>query len=48
MDVVHIIPKSKGGADSKDTFQFLCSYCNRVKGDRPMEELLAKLKAIKS
>ncbi|MDK2818301.1 MAG: HNH endonuclease [Spirochaetota bacterium] len=48
MEVDHIIPKSKGGADSKDNFQLLCSYCNRVKGDRPMEELLAKLKAIKS
>ena len=48
MEVDHIIPKSKGGADSKENFQLLCSYCNRVKGDRPMEELLAKLKAIKS
>ena len=48
MEIDHIIPQAKGGADSKENFQLLCSYCNRVKGDRPMAELLAKLEYVRS
>ena len=44
MEVDHIIPKSKGGGDNKDNLQLLCSYCNRVKGDKSMAELIRKLK----
>ncbi len=44
-EIDHIIPKSKGGGDYYDNLQLLCGHCNRVKGDRPMEDLVAKLRA---
>lgn len=42
-DIDHIIPQSRGGTDHPDNLQLLCSHCNRVKGDRPQEYLLARL-----
>jgi len=39
----HIVPTAKGGPDTDDNLQLLCNYCNSVKGDRPMEYLLARL-----
>ena len=42
-DVDHVVPKSKGGTDHLDNLQLLCSSCNRIKGDRPMEYLVAQL-----
>ena len=39
----HIIPRNRGGTDHKTNLQLLCGHCNSVKGDRPMEYLLARL-----
>ena len=43
-EVDHIVPRSKGGTDHLDNLQLLCSHCNRVKGGRPQEHLIARLK----
>ncbi len=45
LEVDHIVPKSKGGGDYYENYQLLCSHCNRVKGDRPMEYLRTKIKS---
>ena len=42
--VDHIVPQSRGGADHLDNLQLLCGACNSVKGDRPQEHLIARLK----
>ena len=42
-EVDHVVPRSRGGADHKSNLQLLCSPCNRIKGDRPMEYLMARL-----
>ena len=47
-EIDHVVPKSKGGGDYYDNYQLLCGNCNRVKGNRPMEYLLAKIKARES
>jgi site-specific DNA-methyltransferase (adenine-specific) len=39
LEIDHIIPKSKGGGDYYENYQLLCSACNKMKGDRPMEYL---------
>lgn len=33
MDVDHIIPKSRGGDNSRYNLQLLCKHCNRSKGN---------------
>ena len=43
-EVDHIVPRSRGGTDHLDNLQLLCGHCNRVKGDRPQEHLIARLK----
>ena len=43
-EVDHVVPRSRGGHDHIDNLQLLCSHCNRTKGDRPQEYLLARLK----
>ena len=43
-EIDHIIPKSKGGSDTRDNYQLLCGSCNRIKGDRPMEYLRMKIR----
>ncbi|MCL1947082.1 MAG: HNH endonuclease [Chitinivibrionia bacterium] len=42
LEIDHIIPKSKGGGDYYENYQLLCSACNKMKGDRPMEYLRMK------
>ena len=44
MEVDHINPRSAGGADHVENLQLLCAHCNRVKGDRPQEYLVARLR----
>ena len=43
LEIDHIIARQKGGTDHIDNLQLLCGHCNRVKGDRGMEYLIAKL-----
>ena len=43
LEVDHIISRGKGGTDHIDNLQLLCGNCNRIKGDRGMEYLKAKL-----
>ena len=43
LEVDHVVPRSKGGTDHIENLQLLCPHCNRLKGDRPQEYLLAEL-----
>ena len=43
LTVDHIVPRKRGGTDHESNLQLLCAHCNSVKGDRPMEYLLAHL-----
>ena len=43
MEVDHVVPRSRGGSDHPDNLQLLCPNCNRVKGDRDMAYLVARL-----
>ncbi len=42
-EVDHIISRKKGGTNHVENLQLLCTNCNRIKGDRGMEYLRAKL-----
>ena len=42
----HVVPQSRGGTDHIDNLQLLCGACNSLKGDRPQEYLVARLKEI--
>ncbi len=44
LEVDHIIPQSGGGTDHIENLQLLCGHCNRVKGNRPQEYLVARLR----
>ena len=39
IEVDHIIPKSKGGADKMENLQCLCSFCNNTKKNVVVESL---------
>ncbi len=43
LEVDHIIARSQGGGDHLGNLQLLCTSCNRIKGHRGQEYLLAKL-----
>ena len=43
-EVDHLIPQARGGTDHIANLQLLCPSCNRIKGDRPQEYLVARLK----
>ena len=43
LEVDHIIRRGGGGQDNIESLQVLCAHCNRVKGDRPQEYLVAGL-----
>ena len=44
LEVDHIIARNDGGTDHIENLQLLCGNCNRIKGDRGMEYLRAKLR----
>ena len=43
VEVDHMIPRSRGGTDHIENLQLLCAHCNKTKGDRPQEYLMARL-----
>ena len=45
-EVDHVVPRSRGGTDHLDNLQLLCGHCNRIKGDRPQEYLVARLREL--
>ena len=44
LEVDHIIPRAAGGTDHLENLQLLCGHCNRIKGDRTQEYLIARLR----
>ncbi len=47
LEVDHIISRHKGGTDHIENLQLLCGSCNRIKGDRGMEYLKARLQIMR-
>ena len=45
-EVDHVVPKSKGGTDHLGNLQLLCGHCNKIKGDKPQEHLIAQLREL--
>ena len=43
LEVDHVIPRDSGGQDHIENLQLLCGHCNRVKGNRTQEYLMARL-----
>ena len=47
LEIDHIVPKSKGGGDYYENYQLLCGHCNRMKSNKTMDYLRAKLQKVK-
>ena len=45
-EVDHMVPQSKGGTGHLENLQLLCGSCNKIKGNRPQEYLIAQLKEL--
>ena len=45
LEIDHIIARKSGGTDHIGNLQLLCGSCNRIKGSRGMEYLIARLAA---
>lgn len=43
--VDHVVPRSKGGADTNDNIVAACYDCNQKKGNMPVEKFLRLLAA---
>ena len=46
LEVDHIISCGSGSQDNIENLQLLFAHCNRVKGNRPQEYLVAKLREL--
>ena len=46
LEVDHIIPRGGGGQGNIDNLLLLCAHCNQVKGDRPQEYPVARLREL--
>ena len=46
LTIDHIMPVSRGGTDHIENLQLLCGHCNSVKGDRPQEFLVTRLREL--
>lgn len=46
LELDHIIARAKGGTDHINNLQLLCSHCNRIKGNRGQEYLVARLREL--
>ena len=46
LEIDHKTPRSKGGTDTKGNLHLLCGSCNRIKGNRTQEYLIARLKEL--
>ena len=47
LEVHHVIPQRASGQDNIENLQLLCTHCDRVKGERPQEYLVARLRELR-
>ncbi len=46
VEVGHVIPQCPVGQDNIENMQPLCAHCDRVKGDRPQEHMVSRLREL--
>ena len=46
LEVDYVILRRVGGTDHIENLQLLCGHCNSIKGDRPQEYLVARLREL--